>query len=236
MKHRNANNHPKKKRFLQLSGGVDPETLEELFESIKAVMINSGAKITGIAFEFGYTEVSTSHQQPLLFDRTKLKKYERPLLPGFSGRVWIRYGAKIKNTWGSSAFEPTLIYTGTGGFSYSGPWQDVARAKYNLLRMISSGGTRTLKIKGCSVPDDYLQTYSYEYRFFIADFPKLQETMNQMAVVQQLGGEDIPYMKKSYFLWNDPDTKAFDQLIIEEDQLLYPVVPSAKLLGMVGVD
>lgn len=217
MKYSNVNEHPKKKNFLKLSGGVDPATLDELFECIKAVMINSGTKLTGLAFDIRYAEVSTSHDAPLLFDRSKLKNYEFPLLPGFSGRVWARYDSKPENTWGSDPFSPTLSYTGTGGYgSYEGPWLGISKSIYHLYRMAGNSTKGPLTLKCGNVPDSYLHFYSYDYRLFLDDFPEIRKTIDEMLVLHKLGGGGVPYRQNTHFEWNDPSTKLFDSAIMAE--------------------
>ena len=115
--------------------------------------------LTGIKWELYHNQsVSNSHSCPKngVMNWSGNKSLPRSY-PGWNGRLWLRYG-KDKfhsgNGFGSDMVEGSLTYTGTGGFEH-----------YNG-------------------PWNKGEIYSWDYRFFDSDFPKLERLLN-IAQTQQ---------------------------------------------------
>jgi hypothetical protein len=149
--------------------------------------------------------VSNSHNRPINGVTNWRAELDKPKgYPGFYGRVWVRYSSTLDG-FGSDPFGNTFTHTGTGGFgAYDGIWKDVCSAHWKRH------GHR--KLSKLDYPET--QCYSWDYRFFLSDFPKLQETIEQEKLLKQIGEDHSPIAH--YFLWEDPVTVAADKAFIEE--------------------
>ena len=116
--------HPRKKRTMEVFG-KDPTTMDEYFQMCIDVMNatleknNENATVLGFAVKLTHSKkVSNSHSAPLLgvrnFSNYGAEKDRPTSYPGWQGRVWIRYSARVSG-WSSETLNPTLTYSGTGG-------------------------------------------------------------------------------------------------------------------------
>lgn len=206
-------NKPIKQNILKVYGR-DPETLEELARCV-ITMIESQRngspqrkyKVLGFAWDITHSDmVSNSHSSPEGYrqnwgrDDTLPKGY-----PGWNGRVWIRYSEECRS-FGSDPFTKTLTHPGTGGAgSYDGPWRQVAHARFkrycNYRRMPSS-----------AYPEPKI--YSWDYRFYELDWPKLALWVEKQKMWSELSGQ--PWQKQHKFEWTDPETLIADSAFIAE--------------------
>lgn len=210
--------HPRKKKILDIYG-KEPATLDELAECtiavIEALPTRSSSskqssiplKVVGFRWEIRWSEtVSNSHDCPLNgVTNWGNRNADAPSsYPGWTGRVWIRYN-RLPDSSGSDGFENTLTHTGTGGFgSYDGPWKAIASAHHHAY------GHKNKK----SEPN----VYSWDYRFFAADWPGVSENevkRRNWAVLQNKKYED-----KHTFMWEDADTKTADTEFLNNYQKL----------------
>jgi hypothetical protein len=198
-------NKPIKANILKVYGR-DPATLDELAECVMAV-INSQAPVpvVGFAWDINYHEmVPNSHSSPEgLPDNFRNQDHLPKGYPGFSGRVWIRYGEEPES-FGSDAFRRTLTHPGTGGFgSYSGPWTAIGTARFQRY------GHR-------QIPDAYpeINYYSWDYRIYLADWPALEQWVEQQQILSTLSGK--PWQTSHKFNWTDPATLAADAEFMAE--------------------
>lgn len=214
-------NKPRKEHLLK-TYGREPETLDELARCV-IHMINSQEngdiferrkrtekklyKVAGFAWDIGYSDmVSNSHSSPEGYpqnwgrDETTPKGY-----PGWSGRVWIRYAEECRS-FGGTPFEKTLTYTGTGGYGdYGGPWRQVATTRwkhYSDMRRVPKD----------AYPE--IRHYSWDYRIYLLDWPKLAEWLDKQKMWAELAGE--PWAKQHRFEWTDPEVLAADAKFIAE--------------------
>lgn len=207
--------HPRKQRILDVYG-QEPATLDELAKCTIAV-INSQKnysgyeaherknahplKVVGFSWDIRYSDtVSNSHSAPLDGVQNFGRKADKPTsYPGYTGRVWIRYADEPASFLSSHSFEATLTHPGTGGAgSYNGPWQAVSSARFKRHGHARGGNT---------YPE--IHCYSWDYRFFLADWPLLKENFEQERLMAALSGKSV--ITHHTFLWNDLATVAADQ-------------------------
>jgi hypothetical protein len=206
--------HPRKQYILDVYG-CEPETLDEVAKCVIAVINNCDSgdryerkskiegvkklKVLGFSWDITYGEASNSHSAPLNGktnwsgrDKTAPRYY-----PGWNGRVWIRYDGYSSNA-GSEPFERTLTHVGTGGGGgYNGPWEALAVARW--------------KRYGHTDPKDSFpapQIYSWDYRFYLSDWPMLEDSIRQQRVYDKLAGKPTDMRHK--FQWEDTATMIKD--------------------------
>lgn len=197
-----------KKRWLAVAG-KDPETLDELFSAVIKIL-NHGAKtggseVVGFAWDIRYSDrVSNTHCSPLSGVQNFSCKDDKPRgYPGMSGRVWLRLGREI-NMFGSGLFSGTLTYTGTGGMgSYSGPWAELSKV-YHTSKAVTNFHQPVL--------------YSWDYRFFLDDFPLIKKSFGRRETLASIAGEDlVVYHEK---LWEDEEQQEKDNKFMALDHKL----------------
>jgi hypothetical protein len=198
-------NRPIKANILKVYGR-DPATLDELAECVTAVINSQLADpVVGFAWDLVYSDlVSNSHSSPEGLVENWLGKPHLPTgYPGFTGRVWIRYGGTPKS-WGSDPFRLTLTHPGTGGAgSYSGPWAGVSASRFHRY------GHR-------QVQDAYpeIHCYSWDYRFYLEDWPGIAAWVEKQQMMSLLSGR--PWQTSHRFSWNDNQTAAADAAFMAE--------------------
>jgi len=187
--------------------GKHPETFDEIAQATMSIINHNikdyNARLIGFVWDINYSDlVSNSHHAPIGQSTNWWRDAEKPLgYPGFSGRVWIRISNKIPG-FASSIFNGSLTHTGTGGLgSYDSIWDKVIAKshKYNDY-----------------YPGEY---YSWEYRFFIDDFPKFKsgefreilDNYEAKIVWKKLMSEKLPVLNYRHrFVWEDPKIKIND--------------------------
>lgn len=201
------------KKRLQEIYGREPSTLDELGDCIKAVaMERSDGGLLGLVWDVKYKEsVSNSHYSPVGYPQNwrgnEVGKDGTPLpvgYPGYFGRVWLRFKSEGRN-FGSSGLDNTLTYTGTGGFgAYHGPWEAVSNARFKICGW---------NIKSKIYPEP--KCYSYDFRFFMLDWPEIANSFEKYQVWQELSGTANPMLHHQYG-WIDPETEERDTKFINK--------------------
>lgn len=198
-----------KKRF------GEPETLDQAFE----FLLNSlqaegdprrGPLVLGLAWSVSYRDrVSNTHSCPATGETNWGCKPDKPNgYPGYSGRVWVRYGYQDPNkfSWGSDPFNRSQFFTGTGGGgSYDGPWKALCTARYNRFGH---------KKHASYYPE--IDCFSWDFRFYHDDFPAIRElwVKNNLFNVVATGKTRINI--EQYRVWEDPATVEADRIFMQE--------------------
>lgn len=218
--------HPQKQRFIDLFGH-DPESLDELAIAVVAITsieVNKpdewrryagNNRTVGFAWEITHREsVSNSHHAPLdghtnWGGSNKAAKGVTGY-PGWEGRVWIRFAKEPGDS--SGAFRPTLTHPGTGGAGdYDGRWKTLSSKVYDLCRNRKNGYT-WLRNQQLEKKIPSTATYSWDFRFFDSDFPKIAETENyRKRLFWDLLKEAQSPQPTHSFVWEDPETVKFDK-------------------------
>jgi len=203
-----------KERILQVYGR-EPESLDELARCVIAVIENQknddygqGGKnyrVAGFAWDIHYRDlVSNTHSSPAGLPQNWRGEAHLPKgYPGWMGRVWIRYAEPCRS-FGSSPFDSTLTHTGTGGAGgYGGPWETISAERFRRY------GHKRVK-------DAYPEIccYSWDYRIYQADWPKLTQWVEKQQIWSELSGK--PWLKNHTFEWNDPEVLAQDAAFLAE--------------------
>lgn len=196
--------HPKQKHIIDIYGR-EPATLDEVAEAVLAVMQHSTeGNIAGLSWNVLYSSsVSNTHSCPI----DGVKNWSRLLgpigYPGWTGRVWIRYHRRLKN-FGSDGFFQTLTYTGTGGWgNYDGPW------RYLLDKVLHCQQNQIMP--AIEIPD--VITYSYDFHFFLDDWPQLVQYVERQAILALLA-DQYPSYGIHKFHWEDPKVSKLDRKFI----------------------
>lgn len=194
--------------------GRDPADLDELAQCVINV-INCyedrsrqkvvKPKVVGFSWDLLHgNSISNTHACPIDgvsnwgCDPKKPRGY-----PGWTGRVWIRYD-KPAVSFGSDPFRITCTYPGTGGWGgYNGPWETLYNAWYTRYRGYK-------KPPRDAYPEP--QIYSWDYRFFDADWPDLEQ-MRMWDILSDRDGRDHK------FLWEDPLVKMADVNFMVEQKI-----------------
>lgn len=168
-------------------------------------------KVVGFAWEIRYGNVSNTHDCPI--DGKSNWGGRDPdtptSYPGWSGRVWIRYSNEHHNGFGSDPFHDTLTYPGTGGWGgYEGPFQKISSARFARY--------------GHTHPEDSYpepQVYSWDYRFYEADWPGVKEWVEKQKIIAGL--TDRSFDNSHRFEWWDPSTRSADDQFLKERETIY---------------
>lgn len=209
---------PRKQRVLK-AYGREPETLDELAQAVIKTINTTRCdrydskglcKVVGFSWDVSYGMASNSHSAPIN-GKQNWSRRDKDLptsYPGWIGRVWIRYSDRL-HSGSSSGFSSTLTYPGTGGAGgYSGPWEAISSARWKRY------GHKSAK-------DFYpeIDCYSWDYRFYLSDWPALQDDVEKQQVYNTLAGivDNYPGHK---FLWEDTEVKIADAAFIAECVML----------------
>ena len=118
--------------------------------------------------------------------------------PGYQGRVWIRYRHKPQGFKSSDNFRETLTYPGTGGGGgYDGPWQHISSLRWQNK-------------------DPGIAVYSWDYHFFLSDFPELAKSLEQEKLMNILSNV-TPDQHHTYHQ-EHPDIVHEDSIYLYEHQ------------------
>ncbi len=191
-----------KERFLRLAGH-DPENMDDLGHALVKVISNS-IPVVGLVWNLTYRDcVSNTHSAPEGFQQNFSGLTDRPKgYPGFSGRVWVRYG-KHPPSFGSNHFSQTLTHTGTGGYGgYDGPWQSLHTALWHRFKPHSPR----------------LNIYSWDYKIFVDDFPLIKQEISERKLFGIIAGSQSGYGHK--FHWEAESVVDADKYILENLQNL----------------
>lgn len=222
--------HPKQ-QFIKDIYGKYPETLDEVAESVIAVLSQTLAPVLGFAWDIRYNKkISNSHNAPIAghTNFSSRGRNNKDLhYPGFSGRVWIRF-AKGPDFFGMSReFSDTLTHTGTGGGgSYDGLWTAISTASYNTRKRVNSDSIHTKYIY--KYPE--LECYSWDYKIFLSDFPGIAAPISPAEVAHELEEDrkrtwakikgtyyhPKTFVYKHHFEYEDPIVKAADEAFLEQ--------------------
>lgn len=184
----------------------EPISLEELAIFVVNVSNDELPKkqhITGgISWDINYGYVYNTFESPI---NGVVNYYSEPELPtsydGFFGTIWIRatYDTKLPI---SRRIENSFTYTGVGGYGcYGGPWSDLERD------LISN--------KNLDFCKEYFSIYSWDYRFFIEDFPLLFKKIEEEKIISIMQGEKI-FCKNNKFFWQNEEVTKQDELILKD--------------------
>ena len=218
-----------KKQYIVDVFGKEPETLDEVAHSVIAVANSyfkasslkpdaTGASVSGFSWNITYNnKVSNSHNSPIGGKQNWGGRNKDTNVPtsysGFSGRVWIRYNNKdrIKTScWGSDPLKSSLTYPGTGGYgSYNGPWENLNSAYFKKYGHKNG--------KEMNKPD----IYSWDYRFFLSDWPLIEEWIAHRELWSQLKSNE-DWRGNHQFTWHDPETAEKDDEFWNNLLEIYP--------------
>lgn len=189
-----------KSEFQKITNGQTIKTLDELARMVIKTIKSNNDTLCGFSWDIRYAKhIYTWHCAPIVEREQRIHDPSRgdKYYPGFSGRVWIRFGER-PIPWAFDTFKYTLTYPGTGGFgAYDGPWQSISTFYYRN------------KLQEKQVPK--LNLYSWDYRFFLDDFPDLDEVKHQRLIAIL---KNERFTMSHHFLWEDPDMLAYDQQLI----------------------
>lgn len=179
----------------------EPHDLDSLAHHVIQV-ISAEHPVVGFSWDIRYGQkISNSHSAPIHGVQNFGGQKDRALgYPGWSGRVWIRYGLKEHHDWsgpGSGPFMRTNTHTGTGGYGdYDGPWTELVSANYrnrNVLPMMNPPSV-----------------FSWDYRIYEQDWPAVKQWRKQQTVWAALS-DTAPAHQHHWFDWADPATVKQDQ-------------------------
>ena len=176
------------------------QCLDELgywvIDQIKKDLVDN--ELLGFAWDIAYREkVSNSHNAPKkgvtnFFNEQMLPKG----YPGFRGVVWYRTknDHKLENPF--IKFPSTMTHTGSGGGGAYGCdlWKDYYNWYYKSK---------------CNDKSLYPHVYSYDYRFFLMDFPELEKVINDELVLCELKNKKFNNALH-HFSWFDEETREKD--------------------------
>jgi hypothetical protein len=199
--------HPLQQKIIKVYGH-EPQTLDELAQAVIAVaQLNCRNTLVGFHWDIVYWDlVSNSHDSPI----GQPQNWHRdpnlpPGYPGFLGRVWYRFSGP-HGGFGSDALRNSLTYTGTGGAGgYDGPWERLCHQVYEHQKKYKT------RID--------VHCYSYDYRFFLSDWPLLENMVRQEQTLALLS--DRVFHCEHRFGWDDPvqverDRQVLDRIGIKE--------------------
>ena len=185
--------------------GKEPANLDELGEFCIKIIDSQlkDSRVLGFKWDIRYdSHVSNSHDCPIIGVTNWRREDDKPKgYPGFSGRVWIRLSEEI-DSFASDLFWKTFTHPGTGGFgSYSGPFTWISNCYFKRFGHGNS-----------TYPKPVI--YSWDYRFFLPDFPLILEYVNNYRpwLILQDKSPDFQHI----FEWYDAETLEADNLFIGE--------------------
>lgn len=210
--------------------GREPQTLDEIAEATIAVLSQS-TKVVGFAWNVHYERHSSnSHYAPIngVTNWGGRNSPDAPTgYPAMFGRVWIRYETNPEFMSLSDKFRDALSYPGTGGGgAYNGIWEPISHAVYKTRtfgRPNAHGHRKAIYLY--PQPD----CYSWDYRFFLDDWPGLQSTIlsesqafdeeqDKQVVWHKLNVQyyrRLEYSLHHNFKWEDPEVLRKDKEFIE---------------------
>ena len=166
--------------------------------------ISQQAPVAGFSWKIRFLpSVRNTHVAPENGVRNFLGDPDLPTgYPGVVGRVWIRYGNdREKHLPGSDPFWGTRTYPGTGGSGgYNGPWSRTHSLWHKHQKFLRD-----------EFPEPSI--YSWDYRFFLADWPNLEKRVEQQKIISALRGESDREIWD--YLWTDPEYAELDRLMNE---------------------
>lgn len=155
--------------------GSEPTSPQKVFDCVLAVLQYNAAKdnnrVVGLTWDVLPGKASNTHSAPHNGVQNFGRKAGKPeSYPGWSGRVWVRYENHGKRHTGSDLFWNTMTYTGTGGFGgYGGPWEWFGNFRTSAAKRLNIG---PWEIKPPN--ENY---YSWDYRFYDADWPHIYDEL-----------------------------------------------------------
>jgi hypothetical protein len=197
------------KQYAMSIVGQEPDSLDALARAVMKI-IDIRAPVLGFAWDMIYGQVSNSHSCPESGKTNWAGRMEDVPTgyPGWRGRVWLRIKENKQTSFASDLFSRTLTYTGTGGGgAYDGPFRNVASAhwlRYGYKRPTNQ------------YPEPLI--YSYDYRFYDADWPLASNETGQQILADKLRNRVSRHRHR--FEWQDPDTLARDLEFIAECEKL----------------
>lgn len=192
--------HPLQQKIIKVYGH-EPQTLDELAQAVIAVaQLNCRNTLVGFHWNIVYRDlVSNSHDSPIGQPQNWGRDPNLPRgYPGFSGRVWYRFSSSHCRPPGGD-LNNTLTYTGSGGYGgYDGPWERLCHRVYQHQ-------------KKCKTSID-VHCYSYDYRFFLSDWPLVENMVGQEQTFALLSDKD--FRCEHRFGWDDPAQVERDREIL----------------------
>lgn len=151
-------------------------------------------KLIGFEWNIKYSDfVSNSHNAPKNgVTNFKCVSGKPTEYPGFYGKVWFLTENMYNPEIPFINFPLTDTHTGSGGFGYhqGTQWEDYVN--FNLKN--NNGRSNIL----------FPYRYSYEYYFFLDDFPKLSKRIEEVKILNNLKGI-IDNNHTHIFKWMDKD-------------------------------
>jgi hypothetical protein len=186
--------------------GKNIDNIDDAAEAVIATINDcSDNRVLGFKWEVGYHDrVPNTHSAPEEHRHNFRCKGEVPNgFSGFYGRVWIRM--EKEPPFMTDKFARTNTHSGTGGYGpYSGPWTTLGSRWYNRY---------SDKPPFNAYPRPNF--YSYDYRFYMLDWPELVLDLESAMIMDKLAG--VPQREFNHtFLWQDNDTVAKDSEFINE--------------------
>lgn len=187
--------------------GAEPRDLDELAQGVIQVLNQQPAtpsdrgrrvQVAGLQWQINFGRVSNSHDRPIQGTSNWGGRVPGAPhhYPGWKGRVWVRYARPV-DSFGSDPWRSTLTWTGTGGFGgYDGPWSGIMGLWHRAAREIQK-----------QYPEP--QIYSWDFRFFLQDWPLLERWVEAQRIEAILRGQKPPKLDHR-FLWQDPEILALD--------------------------
>jgi hypothetical protein len=174
--------------------GKEPETLDEIAEAVRMVA-STYCKVIGFSWKVRYLKKApSSHAAPV--EGYRAHHRVGPGYEGFYGRVWIRY-AWDPDHQSDMILRRTLTYPGSGGGGgYGGPWAELCSLRHR----------KKLPKPHC---------YSWDYTFYIDDWPALRKTFEQERIMNLLKS-DTTSLEDMYheYDWQDEETFKKDEKFI----------------------
>jgi hypothetical protein len=183
----------------------EPDSLDSLGYFVIKV-INEKEIVTGFKWDVRFSpKVSNSHSCPIAGVSNFSGHKNLPTgYPGFTGRVWIRY-LKEPEHFASDTFSKTCTHTGTGGFgSYNGPFDEISHVFWERNRRPNKSSCDFLS----------LSIYSWDYRFYIQDFPLIQKAIEEQKIVDILSNKTTSW--NHTFEWYDQEQLKADNEYIRQ--------------------
>lgn len=181
----------------------EPCSLDQLFYHIVLVSNANQPVLTGLAVSLRRSEcVPNSHSCPI---DGSMNFNGDPLMvrgyPGWNGRLWLRLEDNTKDFSSTSWCWRTNTHTGSGGFgSYNGPWKDIRQLRHQ---------------HGQRHPYPEPICYSWDYRIYEQDWPRVAQWWQHMKTVSQLHHNCEPD-SNYYFAWENPAIAERDRRYMQE--------------------